>query len=105
MLTSLKSGDYWATYLGSAFLEESIWIRSVRNRAANNGKPVEDHGRFVRVLEQYLVQHIEHDCQSDKGEEARSDDDGQSSLHNLLGQRRRDNFENTHLSDAMQEEI
>lgn len=71
------------TNLFPALKEERIWVNAIRDRAANNRKPVEDDWRLVRVLEEELFQDVQNNDQDEEGGETAGDNDTSSILRNL----------------------
>lgn len=86
-------------YLCATFEEEPVRIHTIFYSVTNNWKPVKDDRRFIRVLEQDLLQNIQHHHQDDGCDEASSAHRESPSLGNLLAQWAGNQFENTHLAD------
>jgi len=57
---------------------------------------MEDHGRFIGILEKYLLQYIENHGENQERNEASSNYYRKTALRDLLADRLRKKFENTH---------
>ena len=57
-----------ATYLGAIFLEKARRIHAVGDGTPYQGKPMEDNGRLIGLLEEDLVQDIEDDGEDDEAD-------------------------------------
>jgi hypothetical protein len=60
-------GTIQDTDLFAAGKEEFEWINAICNGTADEREQVEDDWRFIRVLEQQLLQHVEQDSEGDEG--------------------------------------
>jgi hypothetical protein len=52
-------------YLFTTGEEELIRIHAIRNSASNEGKPVKHNWRFIAIVEEQLVEHIQNDGNKD----------------------------------------
>jgi hypothetical protein len=76
--------------------EELVRVHAVCDGAADDGQPVEHDGRLIGLLEQELLQHVEHHGQEDKGGEPGGDEDGQRRGGGEVAQWAGDGGEDTH---------
>jgi hypothetical protein len=90
--------DVGAAYLCSVCGEEVVRFHNICDGTADDRKPVEYDRRFIGIRKQQLAQDIEHNCYNQESSNSSSDHDTSSALRNLLGQRPRKLFEDTHFA-------
>jgi hypothetical protein len=91
-----SSGKQASTHLLPTAKKELVRVNAIRDGTPDKRHPVKHHGRLVGVLEQQLLEHIQHDNQHRKRGGGSSDNDAHRLARHQTRNRPSNNTKNPH---------